>query len=157
VFTIALLIAGGTLAAPTPADEVKKAHNDLQGTWVAVAMEERGEKLATDDVKKEDISLIVKGNELTTHHGKDEPNRFSFTLDPTKKPAHLDLKELGDKARPGIIHAIYALENGELTICLGSRFNPDEEKERPQEFATGPSEKRPPKGKVMVRFKQSEK
>src|SRR5438105_4614626 len=100
MFTLPLLIVSSSLAAPAPADAAKKALDELQGTWVAVALEEKGEKAAADDVKKEEISITTKGSELTVRHGKGEPDQFSFTLDSSKKPAQIDLKQLGDKAEP---------------------------------------------------------
>jgi uncharacterized protein (TIGR03067 family) len=155
---ITLLILGSTLAAPAPAEGAKKAKEELQGTWVAVAIEEKGEKASPEQVKKEEFSAIIKGNELALRHKKAEPDRFSFTLDPEKKPAHLNLTRLGKDARPGVIHAIYSLDKGELTICLGSNFSPDKPEDRPQEFATVlGSEKRPPKGKLLFTFKQEKK
>jgi uncharacterized protein (TIGR03067 family) len=156
MLTISLLIIGSTLAAPAPEDGAKKAQDELQGTWAAIAAEEVGRKISADELKEENLSISIRGNELTLRRGKDEgkfEGRLSFTLDPTKKPAHIDFKEVGDKARPGVIHAIYALEKGELWICLGSKFTPDEEKDRPQEFATGRGESAPKKGSLLFTFK----
>ena len=69
----------------------------------------------------------------------------------------MDLKSQ-DAAKPGIIHAIYSLEKGELKICMGSNFTPDEPEKRPKEFATAAgSENRGGKGKLMFTFKREKK
>jgi uncharacterized protein (TIGR03067 family) len=158
MFTVSLLILGSSLAAPAADDAAKKAQDALQGTWVATALEEKGKKASAEEVKEENFSITIKGNELALRHGDGTPERFFFTLDPSKKPAHIDLKRLGEDAPKGTLHAIYALEKGELKICLGSNFTPNKPEERPQEFATVlGSEKRPPKGKIMFTFKQDKK
>jgi uncharacterized protein (TIGR03067 family) len=160
MLALSLLIVAGSIAAPAPPDAAKKAQEELQGTWVAVGMEEKGEKVPAKDLKDEDISVSIKGNELTMMH-RGKADRYTFTLDPGKKPAHMDLQESGDKARPGTCHAIYSVEKGELKICVSSSFNPNESEERPKEFATGSgSESRPPKGmkgKYLFIFKQDKK
>ena len=160
MFTVSLLIVASSIAAPAPPDPVKKAQDELQGTWVAIDMEQKGEKVAPKELKEEDISISIKGNELTMWQGG-KPDRYTFTLDPSKKPAHLDLQESGEKARKGVCHAIYSQEKGELKICVSSNFNPDEAEERPKEFATVlGSENRPPKGtkgKYLFIFKQDKK
>jgi uncharacterized protein (TIGR03067 family) len=160
MFTVSLLIVASSIAAPVPPDPVKKAQDQLQGTWVAIGMEEKGEKVAAEVLNEEKISVTIKGNELTMWQGG-KPDRYTFTIDPSKKPAHMDLQESSDKARPGTCHAIYLLEKGELKICVSSNFNPDEPEERPKEFATVlGSENRPPKGtkgKYLFIFKQEKK
>jgi uncharacterized protein (TIGR03067 family) len=160
MFAFSLLIVSSSFAAPAPPDAVKKPQDELQGTWVAIGMEEKGEKVTAEVLKDEAISITVKGNELTMWQ-RGKADRYLFTLDPSKKPAHLDLMESGDKVRPGICHAIYKVEKGELKICVSSSFNPDEPEERPKEFATVlGSENRPPKGtkgKYLFIFKQEKK
>jgi uncharacterized protein (TIGR03067 family) len=157
MFTVSLLIVSSSLAAPAPGDSAKKALDELQGTWIAVAWEESGEKVPAEKVKEAGIAITIKGNELTLLPGKRDEGRFSFTLGPSKKPAHLNLQELGKEARPGVAHAIYSLEKGELKICVSNKFEPNKEEERPREFATGPSEMRPPKGGIMLTLKQEKK
>jgi uncharacterized protein (TIGR03067 family) len=153
-----LLLLTSILAPADPSDAAKKAQDDLQGTWVAVALEEKGKKLTPEEVRKENFSITIMGNELVMRQGTGTPVRFSFTLDPGKKPAHIDLRQLGEKARPGVVHAIYLLENGELKICFGGHPTPNKPEERPQEFATAKEDKESPaKGKVMFTVKRSEK
>ncbi len=158
MFPFSCVILCSLLAPAETSDATKKAQEELQGTWIAVALEEKGMKSTVEEVRKENISITIKGNELALRHGRSDPARFSFTLDPGKKPAHIDLKDLGDKARPGVLHAIYGLDKGELKLCFGTTLTPNKPEERPQEFATVlGSKERPPKGKVMLTFKRSEK
>jgi hypothetical protein len=65
MFTVSILFLSGCLAAQAPDDGAKKAQDGLQGTWDAVALEEKGEKAFPDVVKKENFSITIKGNELT--------------------------------------------------------------------------------------------
>jgi uncharacterized protein (TIGR03067 family) len=158
MFTVCLLMAGATVAAPAPPDPVEKAQAALQGTWRCVGGEEKGEKFTAEEAKEEGFSLVITKNELVLHQGKEKPQRFSFTLGPGKSPAHIDLKEIGDDARAGVCHAIYRLEKEELTICFGSNINPDEAEDRPQEFSTMLGrDKGSPKGKVMLIFQREKK
>ena len=144
-----LLILGSGIAAPVPPDP---AREELQGTWVATALEQRGVKLTAKEVEEEGLSITVKGNELTLRHGSSQ-RRFSFTLDTSKTSAQIDLKVAGG----GVVHAIYSLENGVLRICFASSFTPDEPEARPRGFATGDSDSRPPKGKIMLTLKKATK
>ncbi len=125
MFTDSLLIVSLSLAVPAPADAAKKAQDALQGRWIAIRLEENGKALSPEEVNEEELSVTVKGNELTIREGNGAPKRFSFVLDPSKNPCRIDLKGLGDKAPPGVLHAIYSLEKGELKICFGSNFAPD--------------------------------
>src|SRR5262245_26555134 len=106
VASLLTLISG--IAAPVPPDPTRKAREEVQGTWVATALEQRSVKLTAQEVEGEGLSLTVKGNELTLRHGSSQ-RQFSFTLD-GGAPAHLDIKVEGD----GVVHAIYSLEKGVL-------------------------------------------
>ncbi len=108
-----LLTLGSGISAPVPPDPARKAQEELQGTWVATALEQRGVKLTAKEVEEEEISITVNGNELTLRHGSSQ-RRFSFTLDTGKSSAQIDLKMAGG----GVVHAIYSLENGVLRILL---------------------------------------
>jgi uncharacterized protein (TIGR03067 family) len=126
----------------------------LEGTWIAVGAEEKGKKITQDELQNQSLTMIFKGDKVSIIEGKGKPKEYSFTLDLSKKPAHFDLKEEGKGARKGIIPAIYSFEQNKLVICMGSNFSPDEEEKRPQTFATGESEERPKKGKLMFIFEK---
>jgi uncharacterized protein (TIGR03067 family) len=145
-----LLILSSGIASPVPPDPAGKVREEMQGTWVATALEQNGVKLTAKEVEEEEVSITVKGNELTLLQHGSSLHRFSFTLDLSKATPHIDLKVAGD----GVVHAIYSLENGVLRLCFGSNFKPDETEARPRGFATGDS---PPKGKIMLTLKKATK
>lgn len=140
-------------AAPVPPDnsDNAKALKALQGRWKLVAGEERGEAGRADDFGTQDI--VVKDVTLTRLEKGKERDRFTIKFDLSKFPAHLDLVEQG-KTNPGTCHAIYKCEGDRLTICFAGRLSPSEAELRPTEFKTGPSDQRPPKGKLMYTFER---
>jgi uncharacterized protein (TIGR03067 family) len=153
-----LLILLGGLSFAEPMDAQEKAKQALQGDWRVVGVEEKGERWTPEDVRKQPMSLKIKGNEITLYQGTMIDLRFTFRVDPTKSPAHLDLDRLDERVRGKTCHAIYVIQKGQLKICLSSNFNPTKPEERPQEFATilG-STGRPPKGKLLFIFERERK
>jgi uncharacterized protein (TIGR03067 family) len=139
-------------ALSAPADDVAKATAELQGNWVLVLVEEKGGKPRPDDSP---TTMTVKGTELSIQRGTAPPRQFTFAVDPTKTPPHLDLVRVGET---GICHAIYRLEQGEMTICAATNLTSDEPGRRPQVFVTsrGPKDT-PPKGSLMLTFKRAKK
>src|SRR5262245_49833718 len=146
---LSILLLSSLAAAPAPPDPARKAIAELQGRWELIGFEEKGDKGDFD----EQLVVTVKDDEMIFRRGTDDPIPLRFTIDPTKSPAHLDL--IVDAGKKEVCHAIYRIERGELTICVGTNFSPNKSSERPHEFATilG-SEKRPPKGKLMFTFKR---
>jgi uncharacterized protein (TIGR03067 family) len=67
-----------------------------------------------------------KGKVAVMIMGKPADKVHSFTTDPKKKPAHLDLTD--DKGKK--VAGIYKIEKGELFICIGERTG-----KRPTDFA----------------------
>jgi len=156
--SVIFLLVAHYVAAPAPASEAEKATEKLQGTWTLVAMEAKGEKVSNEKVTEMNIVFEFKGNKLVIKNDDEKLDHYSFTLDPTKAPAHIDLKDLGERAREGICHAIYSIDDRQLKVCLGTNFNPDELEERPKEFATVEgSANRPPKGKYLFVLQKREK
>ncbi len=156
--SLALLAVAFVLHAPSLPTEAEKATEKLQGEWKLVAMQEKGEEIPADEVKKMNILFTFEGKKLTVRNDDGKLDYYSFTIDPTKSPAHIDLKDLSEHAPPGVCHAICLLADKELKLCLGTRFNPDEADERPTEFATiKGSEGRPPKGKYLFVLQKPKK
>jgi uncharacterized protein (TIGR03067 family) len=61
----------------------------------------------------------------------------TFVVDPSKKPATIDLVFTDEKNKGEKVLGIYALENDELKICLNTKFRPSKKDDpRPTEFAT---------------------
>ncbi len=105
--------------------------DELEGPYLLVGKESKGEKLTEDDLKKlgnrERAVLIKSGQFVTVSKGKAVLS--SFSVDKTQKPAHIDIvSTTGDTTE--MSYGIYKLEKGVLTICLTK----GEEKDRPTEF-----------------------
>jgi len=115
--------------ADTPKDaEIKKDVEKFQGKWTVASIEENGKPAPADEVAK--FEVTVKGDVFTVKI-KDENNReLTIKLDPTQKPATIDLvpKDAKDKTVLGI----YKLDGDTLTIA-----GTDEKKERPTDFTAG--------------------
>src|SRR6516162_4658176 len=153
--TYSILMLACALAASAPADEAARTVKELQGTWTLVEMEEKGEKATAEDLKKEGVSFVIKGNELLLKEHAVTKMRFSFTLDPAQSPKHIDFQR-SDKTVQGACHGIYSLKAEELKLCVGTNFNPDEPENRPQRFATTQGSKaRPMKRKLLFILKRN--
>lgn len=125
---------------------------DLQGTWVGVDGEEKGRKIPAAEVSQD--GLVIKGNEMEFQRGGKTMKKFAFTVDPTRKPGNIDLKAEDG----GVVHAIYALENGQLKLCLWNQFSSNKPEERPQEFRTARGAADAPRGgNLMFVYKKDAK
>jgi uncharacterized protein (TIGR03067 family) len=128
----ALLVAvsvGLLVAADAKDDAVKAAKAKLKGTWAVVSLEEKGEKAPEDVVKKmrlvfQDSKVIIKGTEDGDHEA-------TYTIDPSQKPATLDLVPADGPDKGKTLRCIYSLEGDDLKICSASKSDD----ERPTEFA----------------------
>jgi uncharacterized protein (TIGR03067 family) len=123
-----ILIVGLLSAADTKEDAVKKELKKLKGSWSATALEFAGQKAPADEAKKNKI--MFDGDKVTFIEG-DEKKQGTFKIDPTKKPATIDLIGTEGKEKGKTTKGIYALEGDSLKIAIG--FKRDE---RPTEFAT---------------------
>ena len=121
---IAFALTVGLLFAADAAQEgAKNELKKLEGTWVMVAGEEKGEKVPEKRLKIATMTIV--GDKHTVKVGE-ESFVGTHKLDPTKNPKEIDSLNQG-KAMFGI----YKLEKGEFTVC----FAPPG-KERPKEFTT---------------------
>jgi uncharacterized protein (TIGR03067 family) len=114
-----LLVPATRLSADEASDKVLK---QLEGEWKIEKMVFGGMDAPPDVTAK--TTLKFKGDELTP---SDNPKDIAkLKLDPSKKPAHLDLTEKGGKSMPGI----YELSGDDLKICFA------EGDARPTEFVS---------------------
>jgi len=119
----AAMFTGLCFAADAKDDAIKKEMDRLQGTWKVVkAIKERDEKSA-EELKK--MQVVIVGNKMTVKSG-DSDDTTPFTIDPSKKPASIDLTI--EQAKP-TIQGIYELDKDTLKICVGLEGN-----KRPTEF-----------------------
>ena len=111
----------------------KQAQDKLQGTWVAVSMENTQKKFTDEELKQKPFKLTFTGNSITLEWGTDKPAKGQFTIDPGKTPKTMDFT-LGTPGMDTLDYkAIYELTEGQLTLCQGGIGAP-----RPAEF-TGKS------------------
>lgn len=112
--TAALFLA---LALPVArADEkADEAAKKLNGTYEVVSVMIGGK---ADDKKKDEVSAFVfKDGEITIKAGKRDETA-KFTVDPSKKPAHIDIIPGKDETVPGIYETKDTDKGLELTIAF---------------------------------------
>jgi uncharacterized protein (TIGR03067 family) len=125
VVLIPLLVAAGN-----PQDEAaKKDLQAMQGSWTVLTYIAHSRPTLRSDMAK--MKLSIKDNvstfvqPKTTSHG-------TYTLDASKNPKWLDI-ELTDGPNKGKKKlGLYALENGQLKICVAEVGDP-----RPTELSAG--------------------
>jgi uncharacterized protein (TIGR03067 family) len=123
------LLAVALVAADKPAG--KKTDKELlQGTWVVVTIEAKGEVLKAGDLFEQlkDMKLTFKADAVINSRHPD--GKGTFKLDPDKKPPALDLVATDGK-ETRTHRAIYELKGDTLRICSLRG-----EGERPTEFAS---------------------
>ncbi len=152
---ISLLMAGigpPAGAGDAKADAVKEELKRLEGTWAVVSREANGKEAPAEQSKGK---LLFKADKLSLCGSDGEViGEATFTIDPAKKPRHLDLtvtKGTGDfkKYEGKKSLAIYEVDGDTLKACW-TLFG--EERERPAAFAT-----KPDSGLLLVRYKREKK
>jgi RNA polymerase sigma factor (sigma-70 family) len=113
--------------------DAKKDLDLLQGTWLVVRTEERG-----DDIKvalKE--TFVVEGGKLTYYRDDEAPVTMKITLMPDKTPKAIDLQFTDDGKEKGHKnHAIYELAGDKLKLRMNDKFGGNGADERPTDFST---------------------
>lgn len=131
-----LVMAVAFLALAVPAarsDDKADAAKKLEGTFEIVSVIVEGK---VDDKKKEEVSSFTfKDGEITikmSRNGKERDEKAKFTLDPSKKPAHIDISPgMSDRKVPGIYETKDTDKGLELTIAFAKGPGDDE---RPKDF-----------------------
>jgi len=104
--------AGLLVAADAKDDAVKKEMDKLQGTWKVVKAVKQGGDAPEDERKK--LQVVIVGDKLTMKT-KNGAETTPFVIDPSKKPATIDLTL--DETRT--LQGIYELDKDALKICVG--------------------------------------
>ena len=107
----------------------------LQGEWILVSIEERGEQAPKDAT--DGITLSIQGDEWTiTREGEGRSMKNTVALDPTIEPKTIDMTS-ADGNRSEVVMGIYQLQGDTLRI---RRATARGDVERPKEFTTTPDE-----------------
>jgi uncharacterized protein (TIGR03067 family) len=153
-FTLGMVVM--FLAAPEDPtkDAAKRELEKLQGTWVLVGGEGKGNVLSEKAAREEEWSLVIKGDKFTLIRGK-ESGTVMIRLDPSKQPAWMNL--IGIEDRSLVNHAIYTLEEDRLTICWSRGGRPNSPEERPVKFTTKRDDNKNLRGLFMGIYKRQKK
>jgi len=115
---LAILLTGGAVLAASAAcgaddPEPPNKGGEIRGTWVFSRVVGNGPGAPPGDVEltfEKGKATVKVGDQLTKSH--------KFTIDPRKKPAHIDIT---DSDRGKKIEGIYKIDKGELYLCIGER------------------------------------
>ncbi len=110
-------------------DEAKKELKALQGTWKVVAAEQDGDPL--DRIVGG--VLTIKDNNFAIKTTGGTELKGDLTLDPAKKPRHINFAHQDGPVKDNTWHGIYELKGDTLKVCYAEA---GKEKERPSEFKT---------------------
>jgi uncharacterized protein (TIGR03067 family) len=125
-----LVLLGMTLVSASVAvgGDAKADLKKFAGTWAVESARERGKDVPEEKIKK--VTVTFAGDKFTLSFEGKRDDEGTFTIDPGKKPRHIDLNAKG-KSIPGV----YAFEGGRLKICFS------EGGERPPGFDTAKGSK----------------
>lgn len=104
VMAMLSLAAAAGAVAQTPAGE------DLTGSWTVVSLQDGGRTAPPDVI--EGMEWIVTGDVITVVQAE-RTVRWTYHLDPTADPAHINLAEGSNKSL-----GIYQVVGDTLTVCL---------------------------------------
>ena len=111
IFCITLVVAGSLAAfAADPSDDAKV----VQGNWLPTKAELAGQPMA--DALLKTISLKLENGKYEVFVG-DEPDRGTYTIDPTSKPKSMTITGTEGPNHGKTFPAIYELNGDTLRIC----------------------------------------
>jgi uncharacterized protein (TIGR03067 family) len=128
------LTAALALAIRTSASVIKVADKDhasgLLGTWVVVSGEEDGKPSLQEKIKGSKMTVDKKSIKLTD---KDDKQLWilDYKLDPSKRPAQIDMTVAEGQGAGKTSEGIYELDGDTLKLCYSLPGG-----ERPKEFKT---------------------
>src|SRR5206468_5606210 len=112
---LTVLAVGLIIAAGGPQDEAaKKELKKLEGTWIMVSGEEKGEVLPEKTIKSAQLSIM--GDKHTVKVG-DDTIIGTHKVDPTKSPKQIDTMDTEGPFKGKKALGIYKVEKGQFTVC----------------------------------------
>jgi uncharacterized protein (TIGR03067 family) len=132
-----LIVAASLAVSPSAADKsqedaVKKELKKFEGKWTLVSREINGKDALGDEFKRFKIIYDDAGR-VTVEKDNAVIARATVTIDPTKKPATMDITYMQGDCKGKTYRAIYKIADDTYTICLSPTG-----RERPQDFASKP-------------------
>ena len=108
----------------------------LQGAWALTELVVGGTKVPDKEIQG--MKFIFEGNKLTiappaSDTGVVDKRTFTFKLDPSKKPAEVDITALDGKYKDTVSPGIYELKGDTLRWC---QSDDPKAKDRPKDFAS---------------------
>jgi uncharacterized protein (TIGR03067 family) len=125
-----LIAAAGFLALAAPvlrADEKADAAKKLDGKYEIVSVLVNGRP---DDKKKDEAKGVEIKDGTLSIKGEKRTESVKFTLDPSKKPAHIDMS-VGPKE---VVLGIYEAKETDKGLELVLAFSKGLSKDRPKDF-----------------------
>lgn len=129
----AVLVLAAVVLIAADDDAVKKEKAKLKGTWEVTAMEEEGKKPPLPEGAK--VKLVFEADKLVFQFSIGDitdKKTATYTIDPSKKPATLDLVPEDGPEKGKMLPCIFIVDKDELKICAATKPGQD----RPKEFAT---------------------
>jgi uncharacterized protein (TIGR03067 family) len=126
---IVVLTALVLVAADDTKGDAKKDQEKLQGAWKFVSGVTNGQPVPAEGLKG--ATFTIKEDKYHFEQGEEKEDG-TFKLDPSKKPATIDLKIESGKDQGKTQLGIYKFDGDKLTFCFAMAGD----KERPKEFAT---------------------
>src|SRR5688572_4356135 len=109
-------------------EQIEADKRNLQGTWVVVGAESKGEQAPQKEI--DGMEIIFSGDSIQVREKGKVQERFKFMLDPTKSPRAIDFTFIEGKKKGRTDRGIYLLEGNNLKICIQE----NKEGPRPKEF-----------------------
>lgn len=150
-YQMAILLLSGLFASgsdPTK-DSVSKELEKLKGTWMLIGGEEKGRVRTEEAVQRAKQRVVINGNKLILIQG-DTEGHCTIRLDPSKKPAWMDLLMTDNEGEIHINHAIYSLEGDRLIICVSRKYGSNSPEQRPIKLTSNPKENKDLLGLVLT-------
>jgi uncharacterized protein (TIGR03067 family) len=108
---LTFVVVGLSLAAPAPKDPPKKDPPSIVGEWEAVG----GGPAALPDGWL--TFTFTPDGKFFVAEGRGHEEAGTYTADPKKDPAELDIRPLPGRERPPLL-GIYKVHGNSLTLCM---------------------------------------